>query len=264
MLSEPTPEPTLNDLKRWAKAAGAILRQAHGKQHQVRHKGVMDLVTDSDQAAEDYLVAEIRRHFPAHTIVSEEAGELRGVDGHCWYIDPLDGTTNFSHNFPLFAVSLAYARHGEVELGVVYDPLRRECFSVRRGRGAWLNGRRMRVSNTPDLLHSLLATGFPYDRLTSAENNLDHFAHLSLRTQGVRRLGSAALDLAYVACGRLDGFWELKLKPWDIAAGGLMVQEAGGIMTTLGGDPNPLQPPYSVLAANPHLHPLLLAELNRG
>jgi myo-inositol-1(or 4)-monophosphatase len=257
------PQPALADLKRLAKGAGAILRQHFGQEHRLHHKGVVDLVTDADHEAEDYLLAEVHRLFPTHAILSEEAGQLQGADGHCWYIDPLDGTTNFSHDLPLFSVSMAYARGGIVELGVVYDPIHDECFSAQLGKGAWLNGRRIHVSTTATLIDSLLVTGFPYDRLHTAENNLDNFAHFSMITQGVRRLGSAALDLGYIACGRLDGYWELKLNAWDIAAGALIAREAGGRVTSLLGEEEMLQPPYSVLAANPNIYPLMLAELRR-
>jgi myo-inositol-1(or 4)-monophosphatase len=152
---------------------------------------------------------------------------------------------------------------GEMRLGAVYDPLRDECFSAERGKGAWLNGKPIRVSETQELLHSLLITGFPYDIRENPDNNLDHYARLNLLTLGVRRLGSAALDLAYVACGRLDGFWELRLSPWDVAAGGLIAHEAGATVTDLHGNPNYLGDPQSILAANPHIHPLMQAELNK-
>lgn len=257
------PQPTLTDLKRMAKGAGEILRSHFGKKHILRHKGLVDLVTDADHAAEAYLLGEVKRLFPSHAVLSEESGQSTGVDGHAWYIDPLDGTTNFSHDLPLFSVSVAYAANSVLKLGVVYNPIHRECYSAELGKGAWLNGRRIRVSTNSALINSLLVTGFPYDRLHTEEHNLDNFARFSMITQGVRRLGSAALDLGYIACGRLDGYWELKLNAWDVAAGGLIAREAGAVVTSLKGEENFLQPPYSILAGNPAIHSLMLAELRK-
>ena len=228
------------------------------------NKGIIDLVTEVDRQSEAFLLGEIRRSFPAHRILAEESGSLVGDDCCIWYVDPLDGTINYAHDIPFFSVSLAFEMEGEMRLGVVYDPLRDECFSAERGMGAWLNGTPIRVSETQDLLHSLLITGFPYDIRENPDNNLDHYARLNLLTLGVRRLGSAALDLAYVACGRLDGFWELRLSPWDVAAGGLIAHEAGATVTEMHGNPNYLGDPQSILAANARIYPLMLAELNRS
>lgn len=253
--------PNLNTLLALAKGAGEILRAGYSQAKDIRHKGTVDLVTQYDHLSEDYLVGEIRRQFPQDAIVTEESGLLGGNGSGRWYIDPLDGTVNFAHGVPLFAVSIAYETAGEIQFGVVYEPLRDECFSAAASRGAWLNGEPIQVSEAPDLIHSLLVTGFPYDLLDTPNNNLENFVRFSRRSQAVRRLGSAALDLCYVACGRLDGYWEIRLSAWDIAAGSLIVREAGGVMTDLVGDSNVMKPPYSVLAANPTIHPLMLAVL---
>lgn len=253
--------PNLNTLLALAKGAGEILRAGYSQAKDIRHKGTVDLVTQYDHLSEDYLVGEIHRQFPQDAIVTEESGLLDGNGSGRWYIDPLDGTVNFAHGVPLFAVSIAYETAGEIQFGVVYEPLRDECFSAAAGRGAWLNGEPIQVSEAPDLIHSLLVTGFPYDLLDTPNNNLENFVRFSRRSQAVRRLGSAALDLCYVACGRLDGYWEIRLSAWDIAAGSLIVREAGGVMTDLAGDPSVMKPPYSVLAANPTIHPLMLAVL---
>jgi myo-inositol-1(or 4)-monophosphatase len=175
----------------------------------------------------------------------------------------LDGTVNFAHGVPIFSISVAFAEDGDLKLGTVYDPIQEECFTAERGRGAWLNGEPIRVSRTGNLDDSLLVTGFPYDIRTNPENNLDNFARFSLLTQGVRRLGSAALDLCYVAAGRFDGFWEMRLNAWDVAAGGLIAEEAGARVTGLRGEPDFLSPPHSILAANLQLHPLMLEVLQR-
>jgi myo-inositol-1(or 4)-monophosphatase len=261
--------PTLTDLITLARHAGDILRQCFGLKLQVDHKGVIDLVSEADHTSEKLLLDYIRRHFPGDRIVAEESGELAGADDRVWYIDPLDGTVNYVHGIPIYSVSIAYAEAGELRLSVVYDPSRDECFSAESGkagelgRGAWLNGQPIHPSSTADLDHALLVTGFPYDIRTNPDNNLDQYAHMALHSQGVRRLGSAALDLCDVACGRFDGFWELRLKAWDVAAGALIAQQAGAIVTNLSGKPDFMTPPQSVLAANPQLHPLLLRELSR-
>lgn len=257
-------QPNLNELITWAVQAGEILRASYGKRHQVTHKGVIDLVTEADKNSETYLLGEIQRNYPGHTIISEEAGRLDGQDGHCWYIDPLDGTINYAHGVPLFAVSAAYAAGGQVQLGVVVDPMRNEVFSAERGRGAWLNGEPLHISSIQDLQNALLVTGFPYNMWTTAQENLVNFKRFSIRTQGVRRLGSAALDMAYVAAGRLDGYWEHKVETWDVAAGVLLVREAGGVVTRLDGSGNPLDEPVQVLAANPGMHAKMVEVINNG
>jgi len=255
--------PILTDLITLARQAGNILRTSFGQQLHVDQKGVIDIVSEADHRSEKFLLSYIRQHFPGDRIVAEESGELAGTSDNAWYIDPLDGTINYVHALPIYSVSIAYAEAGKLLLGVVYDPMRDECFSTEFGVGAWLNGRPIHPSPAPDLDHALLVTGFPYDIRTNPDNNLDHYAQFALHSQGVRRLGSAALDLCYVACGRFDGFWELRLNPWDVAAGGLIAREAGATVTNLAGEDDFISPPQSILAANPHIHPLMLRELKQ-
>lgn len=255
-------QPTLSDLTEMARGAGEILRAGFGRRHTVKHKGRIDLVTEYDRRSEEYLVACLHRRFPGHTIYAEESGKTEGLAESVWYIDPLDGTTNYAHGFPVFAVSIAYMHRGVTQLGAIYDPLRDEMFTAALGRGAQLNDEAIRVSETDTLLNSLLVTGFAYDDWV-IRTNLEHFIHFSKLCQGVRRIGSAALDLCYVACGRLDGYWEVSLQPWDSAAGGLIAREAGAVVTALDGDPNYLKPPYAILAAPPQLHGVMLEELKR-
>lgn len=255
--------PTLDDLKELARDAGKILREGYSQEFAVHYKGRIDLVTDIDHRSETFLLEQIHRRFPEHTVLAEESGRREGESESCWYIDPLDGTVNFAHGIPLFCVSLGFAQGGVMQLGVVYDPLRDELFSAERGRGAHLNGQPMRVSQVSDLLQCLLASGFAYQEWIT-EQNLPHFGRFSRLTQGVRRLGSAAIDLCYVAAGRLEGYWEISLSPWDLAAGGLIVQEAGGIMTRADGEEDFLHPPSSALAANPQLHAQMLEILLEG
>ncbi len=255
-------KPTRSDLEFLAWQAGRILRDGYEKEHQVDYKGVIDLVTEVDRQSEAYLLGEIRRRFPGHRVLAEESGGLDGNDGDLWYVDPLDGTVNYAHRIPIFCVSIAYAQDGEMRLAAIYDPMRDEMFTAERGHGARLNGRPIRVSGATELGKSLLVTGFPYNMWTSPVDNLENFARFSKRTQGVRRLGSAALDLAYVAAGRFDGFWELSLQPWDVAAGGLIAEEAGARVTNLEGGPDYLSPPQSILAATPGIYEQMMAVLH--
>lgn len=254
--------PTIPDLERLARAAGNILRLGYESEHEVKYKGVIDLVTEVDHQSEEYLLAEISRLFPDHQIISEEIGLVPGCEGDQWYIDPVDGTVNYAHGIPFFSVSIAYAHNGVMTLGAVYDPLRDELFTAELGKGAWLNGRRLKVSQVTELQRSLLVTGFPYDAWSNPRNNLENFNRFSKLTQGVRRLGSAALDLSYVAAGRLEGYWELTLHSWDVAAGGLIASEAGATVTNLDGNPDYLSPPCSLLAAPSVLHAKMLEILN--
>ena len=254
-------KPTLSEVETLAREAGEILRLGYGNRHQVDHKGIIDLVTEVDNRSEGFLLGEILRRYPDHKVLAEESGASAGEDCCLWYVDPLDGTVNYAHGVPIFSVALAYQEGGEVLLGVVYDPLRDECFSAKKGIGAWLNGEEIRVSTVSDLDQSLLVTGFPYDVRTNPDNNLEYFNRFALLTQGVRRLGSAALDLCYVAAGRFDGFWEIRLNPWDVAAGGLIAQEAGALVTDLRGGQDYLTQPLSILAANPFIHTAMLAIL---
>ena len=258
-----TMPPTLTEIITLARQAGDILRTSFGQLLIVDHKGVIDLVSDADWRSEQFIISYIHQHFPGDTIITEESGKFTGTGDHVWYIDPLDGTINYVHGLPIYSVSIAYAEGGLQRLGVVYDPMRDECFSAEFGKGAWLNGQPIHPSLTPDLDHALLVTGFPYDIRTNPENNLNHYAHFALRSQAVRRLGSAALELCYVASGRFDGYWELWVKAWDVSAGGLIAQEAGAVVTNIAGGEDYISPPQSILAANPHLHPLILRELKR-
>ncbi len=252
--------PQLSVLHELAEKAGAILLAGYEQEHQLDYKGEIDLVTEIDRRSEEFLVGELRRRYPQHHILAEEGG---GTDGgeFQWYIDPLDGTVNYAHGVPFFCVSIAYAERGVLSLAAIYDPMRRELFSAARGEGAWLNGRRLAVRPAAELNRSLLVTGFPYDIRHTTANNLDHFATFTTRSQGVRRLGSAALDLCYVAAGRFDGYWELTLQPWDLAAGALIAREAGAKVTSITGSDDLLVPPYSLLAAGPDLHPRMVAML---
>lgn len=219
-----------------AREAGSLLREALGGVRDVEYKGVIDLVTEMDKKAEDLIVRGLRESFPDHGILTEESVETPSSSPFRWIIDPIDGTTNYAHGYPVFCVSIAFEEAGVVRSGVVFDPMQDECFSAQRGGGAFLNNTPITVSKTDSLDKSLLATGFPYDVRTSPENNLNNFSSFALRAQAIRRAGAAALDLSNVACGRLDGFWELKLKPWDLAAAVLIIEEAGGTITGLKGE----------------------------
>lgn len=253
--------PTLAELEQLAEHAGAILRDGYSKEHRVSYKGVIDLVTEMDHASEDYLLGEIRRRWPGSTILSEESGFTQGDKDQAWYIDPLDGTVNYAHHIPFFSVSIGYAYEGRMLLAVVYDPMRGELFSAERGQGARLNGSNIHVSDTEELQKSLLVTGFPYDAWNTEHDNFANFVRLGKLTQGVRRFGSAALDASYVACGRFDAFWELALKPWDVAAGGLIAEEGGARVTNVRNLPDYLAAPQSIVAAAPGVHAKLLEVL---
>jgi myo-inositol-1(or 4)-monophosphatase len=239
-----------------AREAGAILMEFFHRRVRVEYKGEVDLVTEADRASEQLILAELRRWFPDHAIVAEESGTHAGHSGYRWYVDPLDGTTNFAHGFPIFAVSLGLEKDGEMVAAVVYDPTRDELFSAARGQGASLNGGRIRVSSIARLEESLVATGFPSRK--RHENPNIHFYHqMNMRSHGVRRPGAAAVDLAYVACGRLEGFWEFHLHPWDVAAGKLLVMEAGGCVSEVSGQPHRMDS-TSVFASNGQIHEQLL------
>ena len=225
--------------------AGALVRGYFERGVATEYKGDVDLVTEADRASEKLIVERLSAVFPAHGIFGEEGARRRLESEYRWYVDPLDGTTNFAHGFPVFCVSMGLERRtaglaadadGELIAGVICDPTRDELFLAQKGQGAWLNGRRMHVSRTATLGEALLATGFP-SRKRHANPNIHFYQELTLRSHGVRRAGSAALDLAYTACGRLDGFWEFNLNPWDTAAGALLVTEAGGSMTRFDGTP---------------------------
>lgn len=257
-------QPTLAELERLAREAGAILRAGYNKEHQVNYKGVIDLVTEMDHQSEAFLIGEIQKNYPDHHIVTEETGVIQGSDEHKWYVDPLDGTVNYAHHIPIFSVSVAYAFRGELMFGVVYDPMRDELFSAERGKGAFLNGTPTRVSEVTELQKSLLVTGFPYDAWNTPQDNFANFVRFAKLTQGVRRLGSAALDLCYVAAGRFDGFWELALKPWDVAAGGLICREAGARTTNVDGKDDFISHPQSIVASAPAIHARMLELLHEN
>lgn len=242
--------------------AGEILRSYFGHLSVVKQKSTYwDLVTEADLASEAYILKSIKEEFPDHTILSEEAGLIQHQGStHQWFIDPLDGTTNFTHQYPMFAVSMGLVINQVPALGIVYNPISEELFVASKGKGATLNGKPIHVSKIDTLERSLLATGFAYDRKETSENNYAEFCHITNMSQGVRRGGSAALDLAFVAAGRLDGYWERGLKPWDTAAGILLVQEAGGLCTSYEGGTIDL-PSGRILATNGVVHPLLINEL---
>ena len=254
--------PSLIEIEDMARRAGAILHAGYDREHQINYKGAIDLVTEVDRASEDLLLAEVNQHWPGSHIIAEESGITRGDEDHLWYIDPLDGTVNYAHRIPIFSVSIAYAHAGTMKLGAVYDPMRDEMFTAERGKGAWLNGNALHASNTMELQRSLMVTGFPYDAWNTQHDNFDNFVRFGKLTQGVRRFGSAALDACYVGAGRFDGFWELSLKPWDVAAGGLVAEEAGAIVTNANGDKDYLSQPQSIVAAAPGIHAKLLEGLH--
>lgn len=256
-------QPSLSYVENLARQSGAILQAGYDTEHQVGYKGVIDLVTEVDHQSEEFLLGEIRKDFPDHHIFSEESGIIQGSDEHTWYIDPLDGTVNYAHHIPIFCVSIAYAFRGTLALGAVYDPMRDEMFLAERGKGSYLNGRTLRVSSTTELQRSLLVTGFPYNAWNTPQDNFENFVRFGKLSQGVRRLGSAALDLCYVAAGRFDGFWEMALNPWDVAAGGLIAEEAGARLTSVTGDADYLSAPQSVLACTPGIHSRMLEELSQ-
>jgi myo-inositol-1(or 4)-monophosphatase len=240
--------------------AGSVLRAGLAYERNVESKGYADVVTDIDKASEALVVGAIRERFPDHAILAEEGGATAGSSTYQWQIDPLDGTLNYLHGNPVFCVSLALLHQGELHLGVVYDPCRDELFAAERGGGARCNGRLLSVSRTEVLASALLTTGFPYNRFSQPDNNLREHAHILLKCQDVRRPGSAALDLCYVAAGRIDAHWELGLSPWDVAAGALMVREAGGTVTDWQDHPwYPGEP--RIVASNGCLHDELLHEL---
>ena len=242
---------------RACRAAGRHQMKSFGQTQEVEHKGEIDLVTAVDRESEEKIVRILRRAFPSHGILAEETPPSRGTGGYLWVVDPLDGTTNYSRGFPVFCVSIALAHRGSLLVGAIYNPVLDEIFTATRGGGARLNGRRVQVSGQEDLDKGFLATGFPYDIRRSRRNNLDHFTRFATRCLAIRRAGSAALDLAGVACGRFDGFWELKLKPWDLAAGILLVTEAGGRVTSLAGQVWTLKQ-ADVVASNNLVHEQML------
>jgi myo-inositol-1(or 4)-monophosphatase len=246
-----------------ARAAGQLQRAELAHRPQADIKGRFDRVTEVDRQCERLVVGMLRQSFPAHGLLAEEYTRESLDAAWVWLVDPLDGTINYTHGYPIFAVSLALRHHGETALGVVYDPNRDEWFEAVRGAGATLNGRPIRVSQAERLGDSLLATGFPYDRADQPDTNLDRFAALTMQTLGVRRSGSASLDLCNTACGRLDGYWEIHISPWDVGAGALLVQEAGGRVTNLTGGPFDGSG-WETVASNGRIHQELIEALARA
>jgi myo-inositol-1(or 4)-monophosphatase len=243
--------------------AGALIRTRHGGRHAVAYKSADDVVTATDRQAELIILEALQGSFPDHGIVSEETPPRAARSQYVWYVDPLDGTTNFVHGYPHCSVSVALEHRGELVLGLVHDPLRRETFSAQRGNGAHLNGRRITVSDIDDLSHALAGSGFPYDRRDHAGAYVRVVQAGIERIRSLRMGGSAALDLCYVACGRLDAYWEWHLRPWDVAAGRLIVEEAGGRVTDLSGGPHTLRGPETA-ASNGRLHGALVVMLAEG
>ena len=255
--------PTLNTAVKAARRAGRVIVRSfdRGDSLEVDQKGFNDYVSEVDRAAEHEIIQVLRQAYPNHGILAEESGEHAG-DDHQWIIDPLDGTTNFLHGFPQCAVSIALRHRNRLEHAVVFDPLRDELFTASAGAGAQLNDRRIRVSRARKLDQALIATGFPFRAMDSLDSSLRTLRELLPRTSGVRRAGAAALDLAYVACGRFDGFWETGLSPWDMAGGCLLIQEAGGLVSDVDGSGGFLKS-GNVVAGNPQIHPLLLAVVQK-
>jgi myo-inositol-1(or 4)-monophosphatase len=255
----------LNFAIQTARDAGRVLAEKFGRAIQVSNKGDIDLVTEADLASERLIIERVRSHHPRHAILAEEAGDVVAATGvqsaYKWIVDPLDGTTNYAHGYPVFCVSIALEHEGRVVVGVVYDPIRDELFAAERGEGATLNGRRMRVSETSDLNGALLCTGFPYD-VRERGDFARHFRNFIMSSQSVRRDGAAALDLAYVACARFDGFYEEGLRPWDVAAGVLLVEEAGGRVTHYDGRPFDHYRPL-IAASNGLVHEAMLSVLQQ-
>lgn len=242
--------------------AGAILRNYVRSGFRVEHKSPINLVTDADHAAEQCIIDHLTQRFLDHRVLAEERGQVdRSSSPYLWIIDPLDGTTNFAHGYPTYCVSIGLEYQGRCILGVVVDPSRDELFTALQGRGAHLNGQPIHVSQTQDLDQSLLVTGFAYNIRETPRNNLNHFARFALKAQGIRRTGSAALDLCYVAAGRFDGFWEVALNPWDMAAGSVILREAGGCLTNFSGNGFSIYG-KELVASNGHIHQAMVQTLN--
>jgi myo-inositol-1(or 4)-monophosphatase len=265
-VSAPDPVALRETAATLARRAGAILREGYGRAHRPEHKGRVDLVTEYDRRSERLLLDEIARATPGAAVLAEESGARAAKDaggGLRWIVDPLDGTTNFAHNYPFFAVSIAAEVDGTLAAGVVFDPLRDELFAAARGAGATLNGAPLRVSDIGRVVDALLVTGFPYDVSEHPERSLPQFEAFLMRAQGVRRDGSAALNLCYLAAGRFDGFWEASLSPWDVAAGALLVREAGGVLTDFDGGPFRLDA-RRILASNGRIHDEMMEILEQA
>ena len=256
-MSEDDPRLLRDAAVEFAREAGALLREGYGRAHVPERKGRIDLVTEYDRRAERLLIARIASRFPAHAVLAEESGAHAASGNTRWILDPLDGTTNFAHNYPFFSVSVAAETDGRLVAGAVFDPVRDEMFAAAAGHGATLNGEPIRVSDVERVEDGLLVTGFPYDVREHPERILPLFRAFLLRAQGVRRDGSAALNFCYLAAGRFDGFWEDDLSPWDMAAGALIVCEAGGTVTDYAGEPFRIDG-RRILGSNGRLHPEMM------
>ncbi|MBS1270275.1 MAG: Inositol-1-monophosphatase [Gammaproteobacteria bacterium] len=255
--------PILNTAVKAARQAGKIIVRSfdRGDTLSVDRKGFNDYVSEVDRAAENEIIQILRHAYPNHGILAEESGEHTG-DEYQWIIDPLDGTTNYLHGFPQCAVSIALRHKDKLQQAVIFDPLRDELFTASTGAGAHLNSRRIRVSRARRLDQSLIGTGFPFRSMDHLDNALKTLKELLPRTHGIRRPGAATLDLAYVACGRLDGFWETGLKPWDMAGGCLLIREAGGLVSDLNNERDFIES-GEIVAGNPYIHPLLLSVVQK-
>ncbi len=241
-----------------AQAAGSLIRDSWQQVKQIHYKSSIDLVTTIDHQSEERIVSILHKRFPTHSILAEEETNIEGQKGeYRWIIDPVDGTTNFAHAYPHFCISIALEFAGEIILGLVYDPIKEETYRAIKGQGAFLNGARIHTTEEAELGKALLATGFPYDRRQKVDFYISFFKDFMLSCQGIRRNGSAALDLCYVACGRMEGFWEFGLHPWDTAAGCLMVKEAGGTMSDFSGNNFSIWQ-KEVLASNGRIHDAML------
>ncbi|HRN68426.1 MAG TPA: inositol monophosphatase family protein [Promineifilum sp.] len=266
-MQAPDQQKTLEIAVGIAREAGALLLDGFGREKRIEKKSsALDWVTQYDKASETLIVERLRQAFPDHALVGEEGTDTGGQGDYRWYIDPLDGTVNYAHGYPMFCVSMGLYHGDDPVLGVIYDPLRQECFTAIAGQGAYLDrpqgSRRLQVSRQTELVAALVMTGFPYDVHTSPENNLNYMSAFVRSAHGIRRSGSAALDAAYVAAGRLDGYWELKVYCWDMSAAVLIVQEAGGRVTFLDGRPFRLERRFDVLISNGHLHEQMQAVVN--
>jgi myo-inositol-1(or 4)-monophosphatase len=248
-----------------AREAGQFLLENVGRVRRIESKKgeERNLVSEIDRGSEERIIRAIRARFPTHQILAEESGESSSPAEYKWVIDPLDGTTNYLHGLPIFSVTIAIEKRGEIVGGVTYDPNLDELFTAEKGSGAFLNGRRLAVSSTSRLIDSLLVTGFPYDIAKNPDHAVEHFCNFLMEARGLRRLGSAAIDLAYVAAGRFDAFWEVNLNPWDMAAGALFVREAGGTITDFFGNPSSIYK-KQVLASNGIVHDAMIAVLKRS
>lgn len=247
-----------------AREAGRIQMEGLGKVHNVEYKGITDIVTEVDKKCEKLIVSRLKKEFPTHDILAEEGSGHDTKAEYRWIIDPLDGTINYAHTYPMFATSIALERKGEVVMGVVFEPNKNELFVAEKGSGATCNGNKIKVSATTDLQKSLLDTGFAYNVHEGEKmNNLDHFAAFILKARAIRRDGAAAVDLCYVACGRFDGFWELFLRPWDIAAGQLIITEAGGTVSKFDGSKLDIYD-KEILVSNGHIHKDMIEVLCRN